>query len=238
MKKAVIIGASSGIGRELAIQLARLNYQLGLMARRESLLQELSTSLPGEHFTQAVDLVDAERSQEQLLTLAEKMGSVDLIIVNSGVGNTERKLNWEIQREMIDVNVRGFAAMSMTAMNYFEKQRSGHLVGVSSIAAHISGGLTLTYHATKAFDSNYLSGMRSRATRSGLPITVTTVEPGFVDTPMVQGSPMWMASVERAVRQIVKGIQRRRNHIYVTKRWRFVVWFARLIPNWLFRKFI
>lgn len=238
MKKAIIIGASSGIGYELAVQLAKLNYQLGLMARRENLLLELTAKLPGEHYVEVVDLIDAERSEVQLQELLKKMGSVDLIIVNSGVGNKERKLDWLVQREMIDVNVRGFSVMSMTAMNYFGNQGSGHLVGISSIAGHISGGLTLTYHATKAYASNYLNGMRSRAARSGLPITITTVEPGFIDTPMVQDTPMWMASVERGVEQIITGIQAKKNHIYVTKRWRYVVWLARIIPNWVLRKFI
>jgi short-subunit dehydrogenase len=238
MKKAIIIGASSGIGHELAVQLAKQNYELGLMARRENLLLELNASLPGEHFIQTIDLINAEHSQAQLQELLEKMGSVDLIIVNSGVGNKERKLDWVVEREMIDVNVRGFSAMSMTAMNYFIEQREGHLVGISSIAGHISGGLTLTYHATKAYVSNYLNGMRSRAARSGLPITITTVEPGFIDTPMVQDTPIWMASVDRAVGQIINGIHSKKNHIYVTKRWRYVVWLTRIIPNWVLRKFL
>ena len=238
MKNAIIIGASSGIGYELAIQLAKKGYQLGLMARRQELLIELSDRLPGQHFVQVTDLMDADMARTQLAALIEKMGDVELIVVNSGVGASERILDWTIESEMIDVNVRGFTAMSMDAMNYFVQRGGGHLVGVSSIAAHFSGGLSLTYNATKAFVSNYLNGMRSRASRSGLPITITTVEPGFIDTPMLESKPMGTVSVEKAVTQMVKAIMGKKNHVYITRRWVIVAGLFYILPNWLIRKFV
>ena len=140
MKQAIIVGASSGIGRELADQLTAKNYQLGLMARRER-LEQLLTDLPGEHFIQRTDISLIEQAQQQLSQLIEHMSNVELI-VNSGVGQQERKPNWEAQRQMIDVNIRGFSAMTVVAMNYFW-QGSGPLVGISSVAA-VSGGLVPT----------------------------------------------------------------------------------------------
>ena len=238
MKKAIIIGASSGIGYELAVQLATRGYQLGLMARRQERLAELNDRLPGQHFIQVTDLIDADMARTQLAALIEQMGDVELIVVNSGVGASEKILDWTIQSEMIDVNVRGFTAMSMDAMNYFVQRGGGHLVGVSSIAAHFSGGLSLTYNATKAFVSNYLNGMRSRASRSGLPITITTVEPGFIDTPMLQSKPMGTASVEKAVTQIVRAILAKKSHVYITRRWVIVAGLFYILPNWLIRKFV
>jgi short-subunit dehydrogenase len=238
MKRAIIVGASSGIGYELAIQLAALGYQLGLMARREDRLNELSNLLPGDHFVQAIDLTDANSARAQLASLIIQMGDVELIVVNSGVGASEKKLDWTVESEMIDVNVRGFTAMSMDAMNYFVQRGGGHLVGVSSIAAHFSGGLALTYHATKAFVSSYLNGMRSRAARSGLPITITTVEPGFIDTPMLETKPMWTAPVEKAVAQMVKAIINKKDHVYITKRWAVIAGMFYILPNWLIRKFV
>ena len=238
MKKAIIIGASSGIGYELAVQLATRGYQLGLMARRQERLAELNDRLPGQHFIQVTDLIDADMARTQLAALIEQMGDVELIVVNSGVGASEKILDWTIQSEMIDVNVRGFTAMSMDAMNYFVQRGGGHLVGVSSIAAHFSGGLSLTYNATKAFVSNYLNGMRSRASRSGLPITITTVEPGFIDTPMLQSKPMGTASVEKAVTQIVRAILAKKSHVYITRRWLIVAGLFYILPNWLIRKFV
>ena len=238
MKNAIIIGASSGIGYELAIQLAKKGYQLGLMARRQELLIELSDRLPGQHFVQVTDLMDADMARTQLAALIEKMGDVELIVVNSGVGASERILDWTIESEMINVNVRGFTAMSMDAMNYFVQRGGGHLVGVSSIAAHFSGGLSLTYNATKAFVSNYLNGMRSRASRSELPITITTVEPGFIDTPMLESKPMGTVSVEKAVTQMVKAIMGKKNHVYITRRWVIIAILFYILPNWLICKFV
>ena len=237
MRQAIIIGASSGIGRELAVQLAAKNYQLGLMARRVERLEQLSADLAGEHFIQRTDISIAEQAQQELSQLIEQMGNVELIVINSGVGQREREIDWPIQREMIDVNIRGFSAMAVVAMNYFLQRGSGHLVGISSIAAYISGGLAPTYAASKAYVSSYLNGMRSRAEHSKLPITVTTVEPGFVDTPMVLGQPRWMASVEPAVVQIVAAILSKKNHVYITKRWRLVAWSLKIMPKWLMRKF-
>ena len=238
MKNAIIIGASSGIGYELAIQLAKKGYQLGLMARRQELLIELSDRLPGQHFVQVTDLMDADMARTQLAALIEKMGDVELIVVNSGVGASEKILDWTIESEMIDVNVRGFTAMSMDAMNYFMQRGGGHLVGVSSIAAHFSGGLSLTYNATKAFVSNYLNGMRSRASRSELPITITTVEPGFIDTPMLESKPKGTVPVEKAVTQMVKAIMGKKNHVYITRRWVIIAILFYILPNWLIRKFV
>lgn len=237
MKQGIIIGASSGIGWELAVQLAAKGYQLGLMARRVDRLEQLADGLSGEHFIQGTDLRDAEQAQQDLQDLIDRMGNVELIVVNSGVGIKERKLDWIGGKETIDVNVRGFAAMSVTAMNYFLERGAGHLVGVSSVASHASGGLSLTYTASKAFVSNYLEGMRSRAQHSGLPIRVTTVEPGFVKTPMVDWNAFWMAPVDKAVAQMVKAISKQKNHVYITKRWRLVVWILELTPRWLMRKF-
>ena len=111
-------------------------------------------------------------------------------------------------------------------------------MGISSIAAHISSGLALTYCASKAFVSSYLNGLRSRARRSKLPITITTIEPGYVDTPMVKSEMPWMAPVGKAVSQMVKGIENLEQHIYITKRYRWVVWFIKVTPNWLIRRFI
>jgi short-subunit dehydrogenase len=128
--------------------------------------------------------------------------------------------------------------MSLTAMNYFVERGAGHLVGVSSAAAHFSGGLTPTYNATKAFASNYLNGLRSRAARSRKPIVVTTVEPGYVDTPMVEGRPMWLAPLEKSVAQLVKAINNRADHVFITKRWRYVALLLDIMPNALIRKFM
>jgi short-subunit dehydrogenase len=125
----------------------------------------------------------------------------------------------------------------MDAMNYFSGRGAGHLVGVSSVAAHFSTGLAMTYHATKAYVSSYLNGMRSRAAHSKKPITVTTVEPGFIDTPMLEGRPMGTVPVDRAVRQIVTAIERKKNRVFITRRWALVAALLYILPKSLIRKF-
>ena len=236
MGKAIIVGASSGIGWELAIQLADAGYQLGLMARREDRLNELMEQLPGEHWVQCSDVTECEHAQAQLQGLIERMGGVDMVVLNSGVGFLEGRLEWENQRTIIDVNVRGFCALAVVAMQHFEAAGKGHLVGISSLAAHISGASMPTYHASKAFVSSYLNGLRGRVDRRRVPITVTVVEPGFVRTPMVLGSPPWMAPVDRAVRQIMVAIERKKKHVYITRRWRLVAWLAYLTPTAMLAK--
>jgi short-subunit dehydrogenase len=238
MKKAIIIGASSGIGAEMAMQLSRKGYQLGLMARRENLLEDLVSNLEGEHQVMPIDLKNFEEAEQQMNQMIALLDDVDLIVLNSGVGAQEYQLDWIYQKQLIDVNVSGLVLMSTISMDYFIKRGRGHIVGVSSIAAHISSGLALTYCASKAFVSSYLNGLRSRVRNSKLPIIITTIEPGYVDTPMVKGSPPWTAPVDKAVRQMIAGIENKRQHIFVTRRYRLVVWMLKLIPNWIIRRYV
>jgi len=238
MKKAIIIGASSGIGAEMATQLSRKGYQLGLMARRENLLEDLVSNLEGEHQVMPIDLKNFEVAEQQMNQMIALLDDVDLIVLNSGVGAQEYQLDWIYQKQLIDVNVSGLVLMSTISMDYFVKRGRGHIVGVSSIAAHVSSGLALTYCASKAFVSSYLNGLRSRVRNSKLPIIITTIEPGYVDTPMVKGSPPWTAPVDKAVRQMIAGIENKRQHIFITRRYRLVVWMLKLIPNWVIRRYV
>ena len=238
MKRAIIIGASSGIGAEMAKQLSSKGYQLGLMARRENLLEDLVSKLEGQHQVMPIDLKNFEEAEQQMNQMIALLGDVDLIVLNSGVGAQEYQLNWMYQKQLIDVNVSGLVLMSTISMDYFIKRGRGHIVGVSSIAAHVSSGLALTYCASKAFVSSYLNGLRSRVRNSKLPIIITTIEPGYVDTPMVKGSPPWTAPVDKAVRQMIAGIENKRQHIFITRRYRLVVWMLKLIPNWIIRRYV
>lgn len=238
MKRVIIIGASSGIGAEMAKQLSSKGYQLGLMARRKNLLEDLVSNLEGEHQVMPIDLKNFEEAEQQMNQMIALLDDVDLIVLNSGVGAQEYQLDWMYQKQLIDVNVSGLVLMSTISMDYFIKRGRGHIVGISSIAAHVSSGLALTYCASKAFVSSYLNGLRSRVQNSKLPIIITTIEPGYVDTPMVKGSPPWTAPVDKAVRQMIAGIENKRQHIFITRRYRLVVWMLKLIPNWVIRRYV
>jgi len=236
MKKAVVIGATSGIGKELARILAEEGYAVGIAGRRVELLEELQAELSGESKFQRIDVTDLPAAMGQLEELIAEMGGVDLVVISSGTGFIAPELPWSKERETIDVNVTGFAAMANVAYHHFSERGSGQLVGISSIAA-IRGGPAPAYNASKAFVSNYLQGIRCLVAKSGLPIAVTDVQPGFVNTAMAQGDGLfWVASPQKAAAQIYESIKRKRKHVYITKRWRLVAWALRIIPDIIYNK--
>ena len=146
---------------------------------------------------------------------------------------------WEKEKSTIDVNVSGFAAMANVAFNYFLRRKAGHIVGISSIKAHRGGSKAPAYNASKAFVSNYLEGLRKKAFLKCGDLLVTTIEPGFVDTPMYKGgkkSNILVATKEKAADQIFKAISNKKDHAYITRRWIVIAWFYKNIPNWLYKR--
>ncbi len=237
MKAAIVIGASSGIGRALAVRLSRDGYRIGVVARRADLLAQLQTELSGPCVIKTVDVSQPDLAMPLLHELIDELRDVDLFIVNAGTGSENAALAWAPERDTIAVNVLGFAAMVNVAVAHLEKRGSGHLVGISSIAALRGIGGAPAYAASKAFVSNYLQGVRYRFNKMNLPIVVTDVQPGFVDTPMAKGEKLfWVASPETAARQIVAAIRVRRKHVYVTRRWRLVAWLMRIVPDALYAR--
>jgi short-subunit dehydrogenase len=138
MKKAIIIGASSGIGKELAKILSHENYVLGLAARRDALLQELQKELGTETYIKHIDLSKPEEAISRLRELIAEMNGVDLIIIASGIGFINHALDWDKERETIEVNVLGVTAMINVSLKYFIEKGSGQLAVISSIAALLS----------------------------------------------------------------------------------------------------
>ncbi len=234
-KKAIIIGATSGIGRALAQELAGHGYELGLTGRRTHLLEELEQLLSSNVRTRAFDVADQD-AQQQLQQLIEELGGMDMIIVNAGYGSLNPALPWSEEKKTIETNVLGFTAMANAAFRYFVEQGGGHLVAISSIAA-IRGGEAVAYNASKSFVSNYLQGLRYSAAKAGHPITITDIQPGFVDTPMAQGEGLfWVASPEKAAHQIFRAIERKKKHAYITKRWRLIAWLLKLMPESIYNR--
>jgi short-subunit dehydrogenase len=237
MKRAVVIGASSGIGKELAIILSQNGFAVGLMARRIDLLEELRSSLPNPAFSRQADISDHAQAMAVMGDLVEEMGGVDLVVISSGTGFINPDLDWEKEKATIDVNVIGFAAMANVAFCHFLKTGRGHLVGISSIAAIRGSGGAPAYGASKAFMSNYLEGLRISARKAGLSIAVTDIQPGFVDTAMAKGQGLfWVASPQKAARQIYDAIRRKARHAYVTKRWSVIGWLLKVLPDFIYSR--
>ena len=228
MKKAIIIGSSTGIGRALAKVLARKGYEVGLAGRNVSLMEELASELPARSYVKAMDVTRTEEARDRLVEFIEEMGDVQLVVVNSGVGHHDP--NWDEELEIIEVNVKGFAATASKALDYFVERGSGHLVGITSIAA--IRGLRAAYSGSKAFDALYLEALRLKADGVGVDVTVTDVKPGFVATPMTEGRTdmFWVASPEKAAEQIYRAIRKKKRHVYVTRRWRIMAWVMKALP--------
>ncbi len=237
MKKALIIGASSGIGKQLAITLARHGYEVGLMARRMELLQTLQAEIPSKTHAEYIDIGKPLEAIGRMQNMLHTMGDLDLMIINAGIGFLNPELDWKKEQQTIDVNISGFCALAGQAYKTFARQGYGHLVGISSIGALKGNHLAPSYNASKAFMSNYLEGLRKKAYRDNLQIVVTDIKPGFVDTDMAKGEgKFWIASPQRAAEQIYTAIHTKKKHAYITKRWRLVGWLLKLMPDWLYFK--
>jgi short-subunit dehydrogenase len=235
MKKAVIIGATSGIGRELAKVLSADGYIVGIAGRRLHLLEQLKDELSNQIFISPLD-VSNESAISDLQNLIDEMQGVDLIVISAGTGSIDPELPWEKEKETIETNVLGFTAMANVAYHHFKQKGTGHLVGISSIAA-IRGGSAPAYNASKAFVSNYLQGLRNIIAKSNNNIVVTDIQPGFIDTPMAQGEGLfWVASPQKAAAQIYGAIKKKKKHTYITKRWRLIGWVLKVMPDILYNK--
>jgi short-subunit dehydrogenase len=235
--KAIVMGASSGMGKELARILSTNNYIVGLAARRLNLLEELQKELPGKSYIKQIDISRFTEADKAFRELIADMDGVDLIIISSGYGDINPQLKWDIEKETIDVNVSGFTLIAGIAFQYFMEKGAGHLAAISSVAALRGNRSDPAYSASKAYVSNYLEGLRQRALRSRKPITITDLKPGFVKTPMSKGGKLfWLATAEEAAEQIFDAIRGKKKLAYITRRWRLIAWILKVAPDWLYNK--
>jgi short-subunit dehydrogenase len=186
MKRVIIVGATSGIGYELAKVFSSNGYEVGMAGRRTDLLEKLSLELPTRAYAATIDVQNTESAIRCLEKLIADMGEVDIIVLSAGAGHVNPSLDWPRERDTIDTNVSGFVAMAGVAMRYFAQKGSGHLVGISSVACVRGDDIAPAYSASKAFISNYLEGLNKKAAKERLAVTVTDIRPGFIDTGMLR----------------------------------------------------
>jgi short-subunit dehydrogenase len=239
-RNAVVVGASSGIGRALALRLARDGWTLGLTGRRVALLESLREEIGGATQVQEMDVADVPAATARLEALIARMGGADLVVLNAGTGARNPDLAWEREEPALRVNVLGFAALAAAAMRHFLARGCGHLVGISSVSALRGNRHAPAYAASKAFVSHYLECLWLYAAKSGLPIAVTDVQPGFVDTDLVRGQDrmFWIATPEKAADRIHDAIRRRRKRAVITRRWVLMAWLMRVLPDWAYRRIV
>lgn len=232
MKKVIIVGATSGIGRSLAKMMANDGFAVGITGRRMHLLEEIRLESPDNYVVETFDIANAETVAEHLQQLVNRLGGLDILVISSGTGHLNDSLDFGLEKQTIDTNVTGFTAIADWAYNYFKEQNHGHLVAISSIAGLRGNRQSPAYSATKAYQIIYLEGLRNKATKSGTPIFITDIRPGFVNTEMAKSEVLfWVAPVEKATAQIYKAIRSKRRVAYVTKRWKLVGNLVKILPK-------
>ena len=233
-KKVIIIGATSGIGREVALVYIAQGWTVGVAGRREAELESLRSMAPEQVFTQVLD-VTKDDATEHLQTLINKVGGMDLFLLSSGIGKQNYTLDTEIELATAATNVEGFIRMTNAAYHYFEKQGHGHLAVISSIAGTKGLGAAAAYSATKGFQHMYMDALDQLSRMQKLNISFTDIRPGFVATPLLKSSksyPMLMEAPIVAL-DIVDALERKKRVAIIDWRFRLLVGFWRLIPKWI-----
>ncbi|HEV9037489.1 MAG TPA: SDR family NAD(P)-dependent oxidoreductase [Puia sp.] len=235
MQKIIIVGATSGIGRELARLYSAAGHLVGATGRRQELLYSLQLEYPNNIVTECYDAT-GPGATTHLSSLVRKMGGLHLLIFNAGWGDLTDPLDWQVDKTTVDINVNAFLETIHFGWQYFLEQGQGHLVTVSSIAANRGNRHSPAYSAAKAFQSTYFEGLYIKTRKLAIPIHITDIQPGFVDTKMAKGPRFWVSPVDKAARQIVRAIEKKRWRVYITHRWWIIAKLFRYIPSWLYHR--
>ncbi len=244
-RKAILVGASSGIGAALARQLADQGYSLALLARRTDKLTTLCDEInqkANQTLARAYphDVNDYDSVPALLQSILADLGGVDVFIFNSGISLPVglKKFDFDKDRLTMEVNILGALAWLNPVAAMFQNLKSGQIVGISSVAGERGRVGNPSYNASKAALSSYLEALRNRLTRYG--VHVLTVKPGFVETDLLAGakSTFWVIPPEQAARDICKAIRTHKQDIYTPARWRWVMLVIRNIPSFIFRKLV
>jgi len=231
-KRAIVIGASSGIGREVALRLIEEGWTLGVAARRTDLLESIGAAV-----TEQIDVTQQDAA-EKLRSLIERMGGMDLFFYASGIGKQNRELQEDIELATMQTNAVGFTRMIGEAYRYFAERGEGHIAAITSIAGTKGLGPAPAYSATKAMQNVYLQALEQQANARGLRIRFTDIRPGFVDTALLSGDfhyPM-MLKPEKVAREIVRAINAKKHIRVIDWRYRLMTALWRVIPKCVWRR--
>ena len=236
MKKAVIIGATSGLGLETARLLHGDGWTVGLMGRRIERLEAAANKLKERVFTKVVDIRD-KAADQQLIALIGEIGGVDLVFHVAGIGKQNMGLTTDIELSTVETNALGFTRMVTAAFNHFADKGHGHIAVVSSIAGTKGLGAAPAYSATKRFQNTYIQCLAQQSKMRGLDIAFTDIRPGFVDTDLLKGGhyPMLMQP-SYVAKHIVKALYRRKRKVVIDWRYTILTFFWQLIPDCIWER--
>lgn len=244
--RAIVVGASSGIGAAVARRLAREGATVGLVARRADLLEVVGGEVEAAGGTALLvphDVTDYDAVPGAFDGLVSELGGLDLIVYAAGAmpAVAEHEYAFDKDRQMVEVNLLGAMAWLNPAAAHMEAARSGVIVGISSIAGERGRRGNPGYGASKAALTTWLEGLRNKAHRHG--VRVVTVKPGFVDTDMfrsagLEGTPPGLSpiSADTCAARILAMARKGTLSGFVPRRWGLVAFIISAIPSWLFRK--
>lgn len=234
-KKAIVIGASSGMGREVAKLLSNDGYTVGLAARREPLLETIQQQLPNPSYIKRIDAAQPKEAVQNLQELIQEMRGMDLLVISiTGFYETTQP------QAIFDVDLLGFYALAHAGFTYFEHQGHGHLVGFSSIDGLRGIARCPEYSAAKSFCSRYMEAKRNYYLQKHIPIVVTDIIPGWVnqtedpDYSKKYPEAYWIDSLADASREIFEAIKNKVPRAYITKRWEQVADMIKVMPDELY----
>jgi short-subunit dehydrogenase len=211
----LITGASSGIGRALAVELGRRGARLGLTARREAELLSVAEEVRragGEALALPADVRDPEAIRSAAESVREKWGRVDVLVANAGMSTTTAGTSLDAGEasDVISINVLGVVNSVAAVLPGMLRRGSGHLVAISSLASYRGMPKSGAYSASKAAVSTFFESLRVDLRESGVDVTV--IHPGFIRTPMTAGRKKklpFLLEVEDAACRIIKAVERR-----------------------------
>ena len=244
MKKAIIIGASSGIGRAVASQLVERGWRIAVTARRTEALDELRVMYGADRVMTLPMDVTKEDATKQLDTLLSDFGAPDLFFYASGIGGQNRELDIEKELDIIRTNCEGMVRVVDHFVNYvrqskeYDKRHKAHIAVITSVAGTRGIGTAAAYSASKAMQSEYITALAQLCSMERIPARFTDIRPGFVKTPILNPEkhyPM-LISVERAAQHILRGLKRKKRVLIFDWRFKLLVLFWHLIPRFVWER--
>jgi short-subunit dehydrogenase len=239
-KVVMITGASSGIGRGLAVELARRGAKLGLVARRAEVVDEVVGEIEAAG-GKALALPADVQSEDSIRAAADKLraelGPIDVLIANAGIGPTRdaAELNAKEVSSVINVNVIGASNSVAAVIPEMVKRGSGQLVVISSLAAYRGLPRSAAYCASKAAVSAFFESLRLDLEPRG--INVTIIHPGFIKTPLTSGRDAQMPflmELDDAVQKMVRAIEKRRKRYSFPWQLATIVRAGMIMPIWMY----
>lgn len=237
MKRIVIVGATSGMGLEVARLALRAGWRVGAAGRRTDRLEALRAEAPEQVEIRQMDVTDPA-APEQLATLIERLGGMDIYLHSSGIGFRNEALDPAIELATARTNAEGFIRMVTAAYTYFRSHGGGQIAVISSIAGTKGLGAAPAYSATKRLQNTYIDALAQLARMQRARIRFTDIRPGFVDTPLLAsdgGYPMLMPA-DKVARRIFRAIVRGRRRVVIDGRFAVLVFLWKLIPAWLWER--